>query len=745
MSRSVAAVTDQEYQGNRRKGDTKPMSLRFYAVICLLVFGTIPPGSKTAPLSESAPKGIDVAAMDKSVAPGDDFYTYVNGAWLKATSIPPDKASYGIFTILSDETRKHTVTLIQEAATQSSQNQDARKIGDFYASFMDEAAIETKGIAPLKPQLDTIAAIADRRALARTIGGSLRADVDALNSTNFYTGHLFGVWVTQGLEDPAHSYPYLLQGGLGMPDRDYYISKSPKMAELRRQYQGHVAAILKLAGLSDAQTRADRIFALETKIAGVHATRVESEDVHAAQTWKREELAKKAPGLDWPTLLEAAHLNDAPVFIIWQPKAVTGLSALVANEPLDAWKDWLTFHTLEHAASFLPKAFVEEYFAFHGKALNGIPQLRARWERGVDITSAALGELVGKLYVARYFPPEVKAKVQAMVDDLKKAFGDRIEALTWMSPATKAKAKEKLATLIVGVGYPDHWQDYTSLQIIKGECASATCRAELFEYQRQLAKLHQPVDRSEWWMTPQTVNAVNLPLQNALNFPAAILQPPFFDPAADAAHNYGSIGAIIGHEISHSFDDQGSQFDAQGRMGDWWTKEDFDHFKAAGAALVRQYDAYHPFPDLAVNGQQTLSENIADLAGLAAAYNVYHLALRGKPDAVRDGFTGDQRFFIAFGQSCALQDTRGGVAQSHCHRRPRSSAVSCRHCPQSRSVVRRLLRDAQPEDVPRRKPGFASGDVRSRTRFAGMHMGTRAVPVCANSTGSRLRTSESKR
>jgi predicted metalloendopeptidase len=627
------------------------MSLRSHALTCLIVFGSISAGSRGSPLSEADTKAVDVAGMDQSVAPGDDFYTYVNGGWLKATSIPPDKASYGVFTILSDETRKRTVALIQEAAGRSSQSEEARKIGDFYSSFMDEAGIEAKGIAPLKPQLDSIAAIADRRALARAIGSSLRADVDALNNTNFQTEHLFGVWITQALDDPEHSVPYLLQGGLGMPDRDYYLSNSPKMAELRKQYQGHVAATLKLAGFSDAQARADRVFALETKIAGVHATRVESEDVHSATAWKKEELARKAPGLDWPTLLEAANLNGAPVFIIWHPKAVTGLSALVAKEPLDAWKDWLAFHTIEQAAPFLPKAFALEHFAFHGKALTGTPQLRERWQRGADFTSAALGEVLGKLYVERYFPPEVKAKVKAMVDDLKKAFGNRIDSLAWMSPATKAKAKEKLATLIVGVGYPDRWQDYTSLEIVKGDALGNLQRAELFHYQRQLAKLHQPVDRSEWWMTPQTVNAVNLPLQNALNFPAAILQTPFFDPAADAARNYGSIGAIIGHEISHSFDDQGSQFDAQGRLANWWSKEDFEHFKAAGEALAAQYDAYHPFPDLAVNGHQTLSENIADLAGLAAAFDAYHLSLQGKPAPVRDGFTGDQRFFIAFGQS----------------------------------------------------------------------------------------------
>ena len=602
---------------------------------------SLPPGS-----SRSA---VDVAGMDKSVAPGDDFNEYVNGAWLKASPIPLDKASYGVGTILVDKTRKQTVALIQDAAARPG-NEDARKIGDFYASFMDEAGIEAKGIEPLKDRLDAIAAISDRQALARVIGGTLRADVDALNNTEFYTPHMFGVWVTQGLEDPEHSYPYLLQGGLGMPDRDYYISKSPKMEELRKKYQAHVVAMFKLAGFSDPQARADRVFALETKIAGVHATRVESEDVHGAQTWKREDLSSKAPGLDWDTLLDAAGLKDVAVFIMWHPKAVTGLSALAAGESLDAWKDWLAFHTIEQAASFLPKAFVEEQFDFYGKALDGTPQLRERWQRGTDFTSGMLGEMVGKLYVERYFPPDVKARVQAMADDLKKAFGKRIDSLTWMSPETKARAKEKLTTLIIGVGYPDQWPDYSSLRIVKGDALGNAFRAGLFDYQRQLEKLHKPIDRHEWWMTPQTVNAVNLPLQNALNFPAAILQAPFFDPQADAAHNYGSMGAIIGHEISHSFDDQGSQFDANGRMANWWTKEDFEHFKAAGEALAAQYDAYHPFPDLAVNGHQTLSENIADLAGLAVALDAYHLSLQGKPDAIRDGFTGDQRFFIAFGQ-----------------------------------------------------------------------------------------------
>ena len=604
---------------------------------------------RTTPPSSSA--GIDLAGMDKSVVPGDDFNAYTNGGWIKATPIPADKSSYGAGAILADETRKRLQTLFQESSGANAATGDARKIGDYYSTFMDEAAIESKGIAPLKLQLDGIAAIADRHALARALGGQLRADVDPLNNTNFETGNLFGIWIAQGLSDPTHNFPYLLQGGLGMPDRDYYVSASAHMAELRNQYQAHIAAMFKLAGFTDPSTRAARVFALETKMAQAHATRVESEDVHAAVSWNRSELAAKAPGLDWPALLEAAGLQDAAVFTVWHPKAIPGLAALTAAEPLDAWKDWLAFHAIERSAAFLPKAFVDERFAFYGKTLSGIPELRPRWQRGMDYTSAALGEAVGKIYVERYFPAATKAKAQAMVGDLVQAFAKRIDGLTWMSPQTKAKAKQKLDTLKVGVGYPDRWQDYSGLDVVKGDALGNAQRAELFEYRRNLAKLHQPVDRGEWWMTPQTVNAVNLPLQNALNFPAAIIQPPYFDADADAAHNYGSMGAIIGHEISHSFDDQGSQFDATGRLANWWTKEDFDHFKAAGESLAAQFDAYRPFPDLAVNGHQTLSENIADVAGLLAAYDAYKLSLHGKPDVVKDGFSGDQRFMISFGQS----------------------------------------------------------------------------------------------
>ena len=587
-----------------------------------------------------SPKAPTDGGMDKSVHPGDDFYAYVNGGWLKTNEIPADKSIYGPGFALIDETRKRVAALIEEPPYLSD---EAKKVGDFYSSYMDEAVIESKGIAPLKPELDEIARINDKRALARAIGATLRTDVDALNNVNFQTGHLFGIWITQGLTDPSKNYPYLLQGGLGMPDCDYYTSNDPHMVGLRAPYKSHIAAIFKLAGLSNENDRAARVFDLETKMADVHAIRTESAEVKNVVSWKREELIAKAPGLDWSTLLEAAGLNQAPVFYIWHPKAVTGLAGLFDHESLDSWKDWLAFHAIERNSCFLPKAFVDEDFRFNGAAMNGTPQQRPRWERGVDFANAALREAIGKIYVERYFPAAAKAEVTSMVENLIKAFGNRIDSLKWMSEETKSRAKAKLATLKVGVGYPDRWQDYSGLEIIKGDALGNAERARLFDYRRQLAKLNRPVDRGEWWITPQTVDALNLPLQNALNFPAAILQPPFFDPNTDAAENYGSLGAIIGHEISHSFDDQGSQFDPEGRLANWWIKEDLDHFKAAGEALALQYDAYRPFPDLAVNGHLTLSENIADLAGLCAAYDAYLLFLNGAPAK-------PQQFFISFGR-----------------------------------------------------------------------------------------------
>ncbi|MDE2486346.1 MAG: M13 family metallopeptidase, partial [Alphaproteobacteria bacterium] len=389
----------------------------------------------------------------------------------------------------------------------------------------------------------------------------------------------------------------------------------------------------------------------ETKIAGVHATRAQSEDIKKADNrWPMAKFATAAPGLDWKAFFTAAHLESRPFFYVWHPGATTGEAALVASEPLAVWKEYLQLREVEHHAAVLPKAFDDEHFAFYGKVLSGVPEQQARWKRAVDATSAGLGQAVGKLYVAKYFPPSSKAAVEVMVKDLIAAFRKRIEGLTWMAPATKAEAERKLSTLYVGVGYPDHWIDYSGLKVSPTDAYGNQDRAELFEYRRNLAKFGKPVDRGEWAMNPQLVNAVNLPVRNALNFPAAILQPPYFDPRNSLAMNFGGTGATIGHEISHSFDDQGAQFDSQGQLRNWWTPSDYAHFEASGTALADQFSKYHPFPDLALNGKQVLSENIADIAGLNAAYDAYRIAEGGKEGPTLQGFTGDQQFFIAFAQ-----------------------------------------------------------------------------------------------
>jgi predicted metalloendopeptidase len=424
------------------------------------------------------------------------------------------------------------------------------------------------------------------------------------------------------------------------------------MAEIRDKYRAHIAAMLGLAGITGADARAARIFDLEHQIAEAHGPREDTEDVKKGNNhWTRAELARSAPGLDWPAFLAAAGLDRQAGFVVWQPGALTGISALVASQPLETWKDYLTYHAIIRHANVLPKAFDDEFFAFHGKTLFGAERLRDRWKRAIDATSDALGEAVGKLYVARYFPPAEKLRAEQMVANELAAFARRIDALTWMAPATKIKAKAKLAALKVGVGYPDKWRDYSGLEVVRGDAYGNAERAQVFEYQHDLAKLGKPVDRGEWVMNPQLVDAVNLPAMNALNFPAAILQPPFFDPSRPIVMDYGAAGSVIGHEISHSFDNQGALFDATGRLANWWTPEDFAHFTASAQQLIQQYDSYHPFPDLAVNGKLTVSENIADVAGLAAAYDAYRLSFGGQQAPTVSGLTGDQQFFVSFTQS----------------------------------------------------------------------------------------------
>jgi len=607
-----------------------------------------------AAFAADAPSGIDLKGIDRSVKPGDDFNGYASGTWMKTAQIPADRASTGIFLQVFQKAEKRTADLIAAAGKSNpAAGSEQRLIADYYKAYMDEAAIEKAGLKPLEPALAAIDGIKDKTQLSAALGAQLRADVDPINATNLDTEHLLGLFVAQGLEDPSKNVPYLLQGGLGMPNRDYYLKTDKDMVETRQKYATYVEAVLTQAGTPDAAGKAKAILALETKIAQAQLSIVDSEDIHKANNpWPRTGFASKAPGLDWDAYFKAAGLADQPTFIVWQPATVTKFAALVASEPLDTWKAWLRFHTInENAAGLLPKAYDDLAFGFYGKTLTGTPKQRDRWKRGIGRTNVDLGDAVGQIYVKEYFPASSRAEVQDMVKNILKAFDQRVDTIDWMSAATKQKAKAKIATIKVGVGYPDTWRDYSKVEIRPDDALGNHQRAELAEYRHQVAKLGKPVDRDEWWMTPQTVNAVNLPLQNALNFPAAILEAPFFDPKADPAANYGSIGAVIGHEISHSFDNTGAEFDAQGRLANWWTPEDEKHFKEAGQKLVAQYNAYEPLPGLHINGQQTLGENIADVSGLAIAYAAYKESLGGKPAPVIDGMTGDQRFFLAFAQS----------------------------------------------------------------------------------------------
>lgn len=609
-----------------------------------------------APAPAAAPTiGIDMAGIDKSIAPGDDFDEYASGTWRKTAQIPDDRSSTGVFLEVFQKAEQRNAELVQGLAKSNpAAGSKERKIADYYIAFMDEAGIEQRGLAPLQPKLDQVAAIASKADLSHYLGSTLRADTDPLNATNYSTENLFGLFVAQGLEDPSKNVGYLMQGGLGLPDREYYVSADKEMAAYRDQYRAYIANVLKLAGASeaDAAARAKSIFDLEMKIARAHATIVDTQDVHKANNpWETATLASKAPGIEWPAFLESAGLADQSVLIAWQPDAIRKLSGLVASEPLQAWKDYLHFHAINHSAGLLPKAYADLSFEFYGKTLQGTPKQRDRWKRALGSVDASLGDAVGQIYVQKYFPATSKAQVEEMVQNILAAFREGIDKLEWMTPETRQKAKAKAETMRVSVGYPEKWRDYSGLEIRADDPLGNRLRAEEYEYRHQRAKLGQAPDRGEWWMLAQEVNAVQLPLQNAMNFPAAILEAPFFDPKADPAANYGAIGAVIGHEVSHGFDNMGAEFDEQGRLRNWWTPEDAAHFKAVGDRLVAQYDAYEPLPGLHINGQQTLGENIADVAGLAAAYQAYRKSLGGKPAPVIEGLTGDQRFFIAYAQA----------------------------------------------------------------------------------------------
>ena len=605
---------------------------------------------------EANKSGINLAAMDKNVKPGDDFFLYANGSWVKNSEIPADKSRIGSHTIAGDEIEKNLDGLIADLEkSEPAAGSDAARVKSYYDAYLDTATIDRQGMAPIQGDLQRIAAIKDKVELAHAIGGTVRTDVDPLNATDMSTENLFGIFVSQALSE-REVMPYLMQGGLGMPEREYYLSTAPDMQAHQAAYRKYIGDMLAAAGVADPAAKVQRIWDLELKIARAHASRDERDDwSKATQIWSQADFAKKAPGLDWTAFFEAAQLGRQQKFDAFDAGAIPRLAALVGSEPLDSWKDWLTFHQINQNADVLPSKLDQLSFTFYGTELLGTEQQRPRDKRAIAAVNANIGDALGKVYTDKYFPASAKSAIQDMVTNIKAAFVRRIDGLTWMAQPTKVEAKKKVETMAVGVGYPDTWRDYASLQVSADNAYANKQAAEKLRYSQQLAKIGKPLDKNEWWMNAQLVNAVNLPVQNGLNFPAGILQPPFYNASADPAYNYGAIGAVIGHEISHSFDDAGAAFDSTGLMRNWWTPNDLATFKRNAKALSDQYDTYEPFPGLHVRGNLTLGENIADVAGLAAAYDAYKASLGGKEAPVIDGFTGDQRFFIAYAQSWATK------------------------------------------------------------------------------------------
>ncbi len=588
--------------------------------------------------------GFDTAGMDTAVKPGDDFVAFANGKYFANLQIPADKTAYGMSSGLSDLSRERTRTIIEKvAASSGAPGSEAQKVGDFFASFMDEAAIEAKGIAPLKPELDAIAAIQTKADLAEALGRNLRLGV----------GGPIGMGVGPDRKNPDRFVVQGGQGGLGLPDRDYYLDdKNPAFVAARAKYKDYVATILGLAGYDNAKARAEAIFALETEIAKVHWTRVERRQ--AEKTYNPvpvADMGTRFPGVDWSRFIAGTTIPVQGDVIISTPSSLEGIARIIGATDLAVLKDYLAFQTIRDAAPVLPKAYVDATFEMYNKTLGGQPQQPPRWKRGVDLTSAVMGEAIGKLYVTEYFPPAAKAKIDELVKNIIAALDARLEKLAWMDPKTRVAAREKLAAFTPKIGYPDKWKDYSALSIVRGDLMGNVKRVAEFQFKDAVAKLNKPVDRSEWFMTPMTVNAYANPTWNEIVFPAAILQAPFFDPNADDAVNYGAIGGVIGHEITHHFDDQGRKYDKTGRLAEWWTADDVARFKQGTDKVVAQYAAYEPLPGKKINGELTLGENMADLAGVTIAYDAYQRSLKGKKAKVINGFTGDQRFFLGFAQS----------------------------------------------------------------------------------------------
>ncbi len=594
------------------------------------------PATPAADKPELGDFGIDLSGMDKTAKPGDDFTKFAGGGWEARTEIPADRASYGMFHVLQDKSLAQTKEILEAAA-----KTPGDKIGDYYASFMDEAAADAKGIKPIQPWLSDIKGTADKTALV----------LEMAKLQGMGVGGLFGMGVGQDDKNPEQYIAGFNQSGLGLPDRDYYLKDDPKLADTRAKYLAYMGQMLGLAGEANTAARADAVFAFEKALATVHWTRIESRDADKTYNkWVAADFDAKAPGFPWAPYMQTLGIAGQSSYLVGMPSAMTGEAKVFADTPMNVIQDYMILKVLRSYAGFLSKPIYDANFAFYGTVLSGAPQQQVRWKRGVGLVSGGLGEEVGQQYVAKYFPPASKAAADSLVKNVIAALDARFDGLEWMSAGTKVKAHQKLASFTPKIGYPTKWRDYSSLTISRDNLVGNVAAANAFEYQRGLKKLGQPIDRTEWGMTPMTINAYANPSMNEIVFPAAILQAPFFDAKADPAVNYGGIGVVIGHEISHHFDDQGRKYDLTGKLTEWWTPEDVAKFNALTDKLVKQYDAYEPIPGQHIQGGLTLGENMADLAGLAIAYDAYHRSLGGKPAPVIDGLTGDQRFYLGYAQ-----------------------------------------------------------------------------------------------
>jgi len=618
------------------------LSLAFAAQVSI---GADSAATVVAPVASVPPapeSGLDKSGMDAAVRPQDDLFKAMNGTWIQKTDIPADKSAWGTFYQLRELSDQRVKSIIEELASkqQAAGTVDA-KIGDYYNSYMDTAAIDAAGTRPLAPFQAQLAAVKNKKDLVLLMGKWV-AFVDApLN-----------IGVGPDAKDPTVYSAGAGQGGLGLGDRDYYLKTDARFAKARDAYVEYVHKILALDGDKNAVMNAKAVMALETKMARLQWSQEANRDpVKTYNPMTLKELSAKAPGIDWKAYFEAADLPPNPAFVsIAQPDYAWALAKLIKDQPLDVWKAYMRVRLIDATARVLPAGFRDASYQFHDVALNGVKQDKPRWQRGVAALNGAMGEAVGQVYVTKYFPPAYKARMVELVDNLLKTYSTSIDNLTWMSPVTKKEAHAKLAKYGVKIGYPDNWRDYSGLDVKAGDPVGNAVRASQFEYHRQAVRNGGKVDRTEWGMTPQTVNAYYDPTKNEIVFPAAILQPPFFDMKADDAVNYGAIGAVIGHEISHGFDDQGSQFDGDGKLRNWWTPEDRKAFEAITSKLDAQYSAYEPLPGVHVNGKLTMGENIADLSGVQIAYKAWKMSLDGKPSPTIDGVTGEQRFYYGFAQ-----------------------------------------------------------------------------------------------